>query len=259
MFYEKKSDEKAYYYFFRREHNSEISPYFTPPHFHEGYELLFIFEGEGEIVLNGEPKTLRAGDIVFLNSYDIHSFVFKKCVRYTLVFSKDYCRMLAIDDKTLPSYPVCDKEYFDAIIGILDNYFSLYENKIPNSLTLEGLVATVLGIIEDCSGRIERPNGKKELMVLVLEYISKNFSSELTLESVASRFGYSQSHFSTLFNKFAQMNFKNYLSYVRYTNAVKLIEEGGCSATEAAIRCGFGSMNTFYRAKNKFSNGSSFS
>ena len=52
-------------------------------------------------------------------------------------------------------------------------------------------------------------------------------------------------------DQFAQMGFSDYLNYIRYTKASELIREG-MTATSAAMRSGFGSMNTFYRAKNKY-------
>lgn len=156
MYYEKEADEKSYYLFRRCEHDGHTAPYFTPPHCHEVSEQLVISEGEAEVALNGERRILCAGEILFLNSYDIHSFVFRECVRYSLVFSKDYSRMLATDEKTLPNYPVCDKSAFSDILSILEHYYSQYGEKIPNALLVEGLVSSVLGIIENSSGKVQR-------------------------------------------------------------------------------------------------------
>ena len=252
MYYEKIVDGKFYYLFRRCVHDGDVAPpYSTPSHCHEGHELLVIVEGEAEAVLNGERRILCAGDILFLDSYDIHSFVFNKCVRYTLVFSKEYSRMLGVE-KTLPNYPACDEKSFGEIVAVLDRFYALYGPKLPNTLIVEGLVSTVLGIIEACSGKTVRENKHKALMVGVLEYIGENFDSELTLDALSAKFGYSPTYFSSLFNRFVQMNFKDYLNYVRYRRASELIREGKMSATDAAIKCGFGSMNTFYRAKRKF-------
>ena len=252
MYYEKVVDEKSYYLFYHGKYDSGTEPHFTPPHCHASYELLVVTDGEVEGTLNGEPRALHKGDILFLDCYDIHSFVFKNCERYSLVFSKDYCRMLVGDGKTLPSYPVCDEKSFSRILAALDGYYSLYGEKIPNGLLVEGLVSYVLGVIESCTGRVERQDKSSELMVEVLEYIKKNSDTDLTLTEVAAKFGYTPNYFSSLFNKFVQMNFNDYLNYVRYTKAAEIILLQGCTATNIAMKCGFGSMNTYYRAKNKF-------
>lgn len=252
MYYEKAVDEKSYYLFYRGEYNESTEPHFTPAHCHDSYELLVVTRGEVEGTLNGVPTTVRAGDIVFLDSYDIHSFVFKNCERYSLVFSKDYCRMLVDEGTTLPSYPVCDGASFMKITAELDRFYAEYGTQIPNGLLVESLISYVLGIIEKSCGRVPRREKSNDLMAEVLEYIKKRSESELTLTRVATKFGYTPNYFSSIFNKFVGMNFNDYLNYVRYTRAAEIILLEGCTATDIAMKCGFGSMNTFYRAKNKF-------
>ena len=252
MYYEKEADEKSYYLFRYKFYDGNTEPYVSPPHCHDGYELLVVTQGSAEVVLNGESKTLNAGDILFCDSYDIHSFVFDFCENYLLVFSKDYCRMLTDGDKTLPSYPECDGKTFDAIKKRLCEYSSAYGDNIPNGLLVESLISYVLGMIESSSGKVERRKKSNEMMISVLDYISKNFEKDLTLPGVATKFGYAPSYFSSLFNRFVNMGFKDYLNYVRYTKAAEMMLLEGSTATETAMRCGFGSMNTFYRAKNKF-------
>lgn len=252
MYYEKTVDKKSYFLFYFGKYDESTEPHFTPPHCHDGYELLIVTKGSVNAVLNGEGKTLNAGDILFCDSYDVHSFAFENCERYSLVFSKDYCRMLASGQDTLPNYPKCDEESFKHIVARLREYYALYGCKIPNGLLVEGLVAFILGIIEHSCGRVEKKRKSNELMISVLEYINKNYNKELTLTTVASMFGYAPSYFSAIFNKFVNMGFSEYLNYVRYTKASEIIQLQGCSATDIAMQCGFGSMNTYYRAKNRF-------
>ncbi len=252
MYYEKVVDEKSYYLFYWGEYSENTEPHFTPPHCHEAYELLVVTRGACEMTVNGKRKTLEAGSLVFLDSYDIHSFVFENCERYSLVFSKEYCRMLHEDGKTLPLYPSITDEDFKAIKARLDEFYSTYGTHIPSPLLVESLVSYILGRIEVRVGKVVRGDKPTELMVEVLEYIKKNSDKELTLPLVAERFGYTPNYFSSLFNKLVDMSFNDYLNYIRYTRASEIILLEGCSVTNIAMKCGFGSMNTYYRAKNKF-------
>lgn len=252
MYYEKVADEKSFYLFYHSSHCADTEPHFTPPHCHDSYELLVVTRGKVEGVLNGEPQTVVAGDVLFMDSYDIHSFVFEDCERYSIVFTKEYCRMLSSGDKTLPSHMRCSDVSFAKISAKLDEYYREYGEKIPNGLLLEGLISYVLGLCELESGRVERRDRAGEFMVGVLEYVKENSDSDLTLSDVAAKFGYTPNYFSSLFNKFVQMSFNDYLNYVRYTRATEIIQLQGCTATNIAMKCGFGSMNTYYRAKNKF-------
>jgi YesN/AraC family two-component response regulator len=141
---------------------------------------------------------------------------------------------------------------FSKIKAILDEYYREYGERIPNGLLVEGLVSYILGLAEAEHGRVEKREKPGELMIEVLEYIKKNADSDLTIANLAAKFGYTPNYFSSLFNKFVQMSFNDYLNYVRYTRAAEIIQLQGCTATNIAMKCGFGSMNTFYRAKNKF-------
>lgn len=258
MYYEKAVDEKSYYLFRYGRYDENTETYVTPPHCHDGYELLVVTGGSAEVVLNGESRRLNAGDILFCDSYDIHSFVFEDCERYSLVFSKDYCRMVEDGDKTFPTYPVCDEKSFEAIKARLWEYNADYGESLPNSLLVESLISYVLGMIEVSSGRAERRKKANGVMISVLDYIGENSEKNLTLTSVATRFGYAPSYFSAMFNKFVKMGFKDYLNYVRYTHASKMMLAEDCTATDVAMKCGFGSMTTFYRAKNKFEKNRNF-
>ena len=252
MYYDKSSVNGAYYLFYRGKHEEGQETQFTPPHCHDTFEIMAVTKGYVDVVLNGEAHRINEGEILFLDRYDIHSFTFENCERYSLVFSKDYCRMLLDGNGTLANYPECGKDAFNEIKQALDKYFYLYGEKIPSGLLVESLASFILGTIEHICGRIERNERAGELMVEILEYIKENSDSELTLSDVAAKFGYTPSYFSSLFNKLVQMNFNDYVNYIRYTRAAEIIQLQGCTATNIAMKCGFGSMNSFYRAKNKF-------
>lgn len=70
----------------------------------------------------------------------------------------------------------------------------------------------------------------------------------------AETFGYSKNYLSFLFNKYTGMGFCDYLSRVRITEAMKRLsdEKNESGVTAIAMECGFNSMNTFYRARQKF-------
>ena len=252
MYYENKTSNRAYYRFYFCGSEDSTEPRFAPPHCHDEYELLIVTNGEVEAVLEGERRELHAGDILFIDSYEVHSLVFRSAERYSLVFSKDYCRMLADEKTTLPRYPKCDEASFLKIKACLKEYVSIYGENNPNGLLIESLVAYILGTIESCSGRVQKTDRTNELMSSILDYINKNSTEELTLSDISTRFGYSVNYFSSLFNKYVGMSFSDYLNYVRYTRAADIILLQGCTATDIAMKCGFGSMNTFYRAKNKY-------
>ena len=249
MFYEKSADRSDYFYFMKRESKSVSGGHLTPPHFHDSVELLVVESGRVEAIINAESKTLLAGDVAFVDKRVAHSFSFGDAVWYSLVFSEKYCRMLRYTDKTLPSYPDC-RAFSDKMLSAL----ALFEPRKENPLLEEALASYLLGLIDDGCERVEEPSATYVVATRILEYIDGNLREPITLASVAGALGYSPSYFSSLFVKLYGMSFKDYLGLVRYRRAEEMIESEGCAATRAAELSGFGSMNTFYRARKKFLN-----
>ena len=156
MYYEKVVDEKSYYLFFYGAYDEHTEPHFTPPHCHDAIELLIVKRGSVDGAINGDAVTVSAGEMVFLDSYDSHSFTFTDCERYSLVFSKDYCRMLSGDGLTLPTRPALKPDDFASIVTRLDEYYKAYGNRIPSPLLVESLVSFILGTVELSVGKVAR-------------------------------------------------------------------------------------------------------
>ena len=81
----------------------------------------------------------------------------------------------------------------------------------------------------------------------MLLYVNENFRSEITLDTLASKFGYHKSYVSRYFKQCFQVGFCEYLSAVRLKNAMILMNEQKHSITHCAMESGFNSMRTFYR------------
>jgi AraC-like DNA-binding protein len=173
-----------------------------------------------------------------------------------VISDKKYCKSLLESGINLENLVIPSDTVFNKLREKIEEYFELYQKNELNSFLVESLLLYIVGELLPFSKKIERPiNKNRETMLKVLDYIYENFSEELSLPFVASKFGYTTNYFSTLFNKFTAMNFNDYVNWVRYNKAVILLNDSknGYTVTEIANICGFGSMNTFYRAKKKFS------
>ena len=250
MFYEKRADEKEYYFIKKRASNGATGGHFTPPHFHDAYELMIVESGHVDAVLNAEARTLHAGEIAFVDKRVAHSFYFGDSVWHSLIFSDEYCRMLRRDRTTLPAFPdaTCSSE---EILARLSRFYAENPHGNPSALCVESLVCSILALIEKDAGRI-LVRDRDTSMTRILEYINAHANEQLTLRTVAAELGYTPNYFSNLFSRLYGMNFTDYLNCVRYKNAEQMIKMQQCTAAFAADAAGFGSMNSFYRAKKRF-------
>ena len=254
MYYEKKADEINYYYLRARDYDNNVLK--TGPHYHDSIELFFLLDGYLDVTVNGVKNTINGGEIVFCNGYDIHSYYSTNCKGYVLVFTNKYCSFFG-DDFTFNSFIKPTKTEFDLLYNKIAEYADMYNNNLLNKYLVESLCSYLIGQLYNFCEKLPKIKDKTQtVMISVMDYINKNYANDITLPSISNEFGYTPNYFSTLFNKFARMSFNDYLNFVRYNNAKKLLNDKtvGRTVTDVAISCGFGSMNTFYRAKNKFEN-----
>lgn len=96
-----------------------------------------------------------------------------------------------------------------------------------SSMTLDELKDNVLALIEritkfsNTCNKIDTP----AFFNSIERYIRHNFSDQISLQSVCSTFGISQSYLSRLFRKYKGVSFNEYLTQLRIEEAKRIIQE----------------------------------
>jgi AraC-like DNA-binding protein len=224
----------------------------TFAHFHHQIEMGYVESGCVYVNVNGVEKTLSKGSFVISDSYDIHSYRIddpKTTAFYVLITSKNHLRDYCSATKylTLNENFILDGEAARDICGLFKLLVSNYGKN--NELFNNGIVASIMGIVSKNLRYKAADNSEKSHIIMrdVLSYIHKHFNEDITLGSLARRFGYTPNHFSYMFNGFISAGLKEYLNAVRAENAASLLKEG-FSPLDAAMNSGFDSASTFYRA-----------
>lgn len=218
-------------------------------HFHKKIELLYVLRGEKKVTVGNSDITVKQNNVVIIDSYQLHSFdeggvclsitlPTAFCERYLQYRKNKILRSNIIDD---PDY--CARNllpYFTAIMrrNELDHY-SLQANV---DMLLSG-ICSIVGFAPN--------NYSLEGVGSILAYIEQNYDKELTLTALANHFGYSKYYFSRMFNEMFHTSLNDYLSVIRLQHTFSYYSEHDCSITAAALKCGFGSMPTFYRVLKK--------
>ena len=259
--YEKVRDQKDHIYF--RLHDGVTHRYarsvsgrrYLLPGFHNSVEFAFCMEGSMEIVLNGTSCFLHEGEICFINSLEPHRYFYDdesvKCY-IVLISSSFFNEVNHLGDISFPTHmKACDG--FEAIKKYLDY---AYEHWNPDSLLCKRAFADMLAYLmtwyypSSPKSAMEKQN---TVLLEAVKYICLNYTRKLTVGEVAAHFGYSANYFSSAFNEFMGTSFPDYLNACRMIEYQRLIRQHPeLSTVRAAEMCGFGSMNTFYRAQKKF-------
>ncbi|MBQ9785751.1 MAG: helix-turn-helix transcriptional regulator [Clostridia bacterium] len=255
--YEKIRDQKDHIYFGKHHGwDSRFGGVFYVPAFHNSVEIAVCLEGELDLLINGTPCVLRAGEVCFINSLETHKYFYNpSVVCYVALISQSF--FTDANQWGSLSFPtiMANPEGFEA----LKSYFEFIERMWdPESLLLKRAFADMLSHMmmryyTPCEKR--EPEKQSERLMRALQYICEHYMEPLSVSRVAEKFGYSANYFSTVFNEFMETSFSDYLNSCRMIEYARIRrEKPEISTVRAAEMCGFGSMNTFYRAQEKFLN-----
>lgn len=85
----------------------------------------------------------------------------------------------------------------------------------------------------------------RHMIIDILTYIKEHLSDEMTIEEVATHFGYSKYHFSREFKKHTGFSASDYLSSLKIEQAKQELLKKDHSITESSFDVGYSSLGTF--------------
>jgi AraC-like DNA-binding protein/mannose-6-phosphate isomerase-like protein (cupin superfamily) len=241
----------------------------TLPHWHTYLEIIFFTEGSAEVQINNRYFNVNKGQVLLINSLDIHS-VKGKC---------NHIAML-IDIKSMPNIKMIKTSIFpekseDKLIGkdncedwikniiIEDIQFILdmYQNKTA------GYYFKILGRIYDMLGSIWLYTSKKQSnheiksdiknenlqkLELIFNYLDKNYHETISLNQISKILNFSPNYFCRFFKNNMGRSFFEYLNYYRCSRAEILLNTSEKSITEIALEVGFNSVSYFDKTYKKY-------
>ncbi|PWM72165.1 MAG: hypothetical protein DBX59_06900 [Bacillota bacterium] len=243
MSYYETSAEKTDYFFFEKRTVDEL-----PAHFHSRMELLIVEQGELNVSVGGEKRTLRRGDVCFCDGFSVHAYGgAKELSAYVMLCDKAFFAEFTsrYAGKIFPPFFRFDN--FPLLAALYESYLSAQDK----ALALAGVCGVLSSEFLKTARPVPRRTESGETLVCkILEYIEKHSDGRISLPVLAATFGYSEEHVSRTFSKYVG-SLPRYVNRVRAEKAHRLLAEDGRTVSDAAYACGFESLNTFYRAYNE--------
>jgi len=219
-------------------------------HWHENIELLYMLEGECDVITNAVKIHTVPGDIALMNSNMVHM------VEATTEYAKYYC--LIVDASFLKSFginieetfferrikdDVTAKLYLDAVrLAKSSGEYRLLDLKLA---LLSLATDLVKHHSEDNVSSVSHSTPKTEMVKKAIEYMKNHYAEQISVEELAKKLGFTKYYFCHVFSEITGSTVINHLNYIRCKNARKLIMSGQCNITEAAERSGFTNMSYF--------------
>ncbi|KPU44411.1 HTH-type transcriptional regulator YesS [Oxobacter pfennigii] len=141
--------------------------------------------------------------------------------------------------------------------GNLEMIFGLklkYLNEVYELNTVEDVgewIVKVLECFEDCVYSVDtKPNS--DLVNRTINYISENYTNDISLESISESVHSSATYLSKIFKRETNVNLIDYLNNARIEESKKMLKDLKLSLAEISARVGIADKNYFCKVFKKF-------
>lgn len=238
-----------------------------PPHLHAGIEIIMPLTGTCDIKVGKTDYHLDTGDIIFINSGEIHTLKAPPAgERVFLQFGSGLLNSLSELETTiflLPPAIVISKSnsgprLYEDISGLMYKIIEEYDSsKILKGPSVYSFLIQIYvrlcreNVYENGNFPSTTPARQHEYISKFLQiccYINQHYHENLTLDKIADVAGFSKFHFSRLFKQFTNMTFNEYLNQYRIKKAKELLLDTDLPIIDISAQAGYSSLSNFNRA-----------
>ena len=216
---------------------------------HSDLEILFITKGKLKIHLDNEIFVGDVGDMIVINPNVLHNIIaLSEAVTYEcLIVDKHFMEKngLFLENKHIKEV-IRDATLFN-LIGSIKRFVlegpPLYQAKV----NIEILRLSV-GLFENHSTKRDKNTPQSNSLISVersIDYINKNFNSDVTIDDIASHVGYSKFYFCRKFREITGYTPATYINMQRIKYAYSRLCQSDVTVNDIAFECGFKSMAYF--------------
>lgn len=239
----------------------------TSPHYHSVIEIIYILEGDFVVTVNDTKYTLRPGDMVLVNTKEVHSVIVKDYGIHRSFAVKFSPETICSDNQSL-----MELKYVIPYIMAFSNFKTHYTKEEIEGSNIKNCIDSIMRedrergyaykfairiyishLILDLIREVntispveeEVSESIRKKFIEIFHYISTYYSEKLTAVQIAKEFGLRQSDFSAYFKKITGKSFNEYLNYIRVCKAKRLLIKSEMNISEIAFSVGFASTSYF--------------
>ena len=217
-------------------------------HWHESIELVHIFEGECEIMIDTECHQARVGDIICVNSEQIHCLNTATSAKYdALIIPPSYLQKCSLptdvllqtkllDEKAIILYDIIKCEAHERKV-----FYKTAQNAALNTL----LVYLFRNFSEERNGAVQHTKVRHDLIRRCIDFIHHNYLSDISTSDISAELGITVNYLCSYFKKSTGTTIKKYINELRCYDAEAMLYSGQYTVMEVGANCGFDNMAYF--------------
>ena len=231
---------------------------FGSPNWHENIEILYIKEGSGIIANGMQHINVKRGDIVVINTNNLHSFgAFEDHLTYDcLIIDRSFGLSNGLDTNCISFNDHFRDQRIANLMQSISNEWLQSSEDTFYTLKIRSYVQQIMCILcVEYSHPKEPTENNARILTCVksaIEFIQSSYDQNISLEDVAEFVGINKYYLAHEFHKITNYSFVAYLNSTRCKVAKKLLLQGDNTISEIAKICGFESSSYFAKVFFKY-------
>lgn len=246
-------------------------------HLHNRYEIYYLLSGDVHYFVERKKYIIQKGDILVLNSKEIHKPTFVGATPYeriTVHFNPQIARYFSTTDISLLSCfenrdngknNLIKLDNSDNMVfhSLIEKLAILCQNNNGNPIEKLSILLQILTFlneswkdrISDIKKQTQQPQALKAPISQVISYINNHLTEDLSLSTLEKQSFLNKNYLCKLFKDQMGSTIHNYI-LVRRISLAKQLLENGASVTEACSQSGFNDYANFIRLFKKITGNS---
>ena len=211
-----------------------------PLHFHKSFELLYVWEGEIEVVVDRATYLPQKGSLMLIPPNSVHSYHTRQHSEIgILIFNTQF--LPEIYEETQSGV------YRDPVILDGEALFMYLKETEEDAFLFRAALYRIAAAYAKNKPLAALPDRGDDFAFAFSEYMEKHCTEQISEALVARDMGYHPRYLSTLIAKSFGASFCRVLNDYRVREACTLLLAGDKSITEVYLAVGFESQSTFNR------------
>lgn len=238
---------------------------FVPYHWHEEIEIILVTRGKVELLIDGHKLLLYPGDIVFVNSGQLHQYTsLEEITAYNAyVFPLSSLKFDHEDiTQTTIIGPACSgklcfpmqlsKEHviYPAIHSLIKKIIEVNNRQSTGfPLLTKAYLYEIIALLYENKLLTRQVSVQKDADTCrqILSYIQEHYQEKIAVPDIARCMCMSPNYFSAYFTGHFGRNFIDFLIHYRVEQACVLLISENLSVTQTALQTGFDNVSYFIK------------
>lgn len=226
------------------------------PHWHEHHEFVYITNGTGLFIINGEQLSVCNGDLIVATPNTLHTLLSDQGIDYhCLLIRPDFFASDNIDTLSFKSLVKNDAAIGEIFTELKREYVN---DAAASDIMKKSIVYKLIAHLARNHLRsflskddIERRSAALSRMKRIEDFVSQNYKNKISTLHLAKIFYVSENHFCRLFKNTVGISPIDYINEYRVGKAELLLQKTDLTISEVANEVGFENVNYFSRVFRK--------